>query len=151
MINDDILIKTARERGYKTTWPDQVVRMKARMYNMRLGFPGIRNDHLSLVEFQNIKEGDIFIYDPYVELGDGVGDEAPVMLRALPGGKCYIEGIGCGLDSDDPKRIKRRWQDIIDKPNIDPHFLVQRVEVRPDLNGGPGYYYFFKSYRDFRE
>lgn len=152
MINDDILIKVVRSRGHLRDWPDEVVKMKTRMYNMRLGFPGIRNDHLSLIEFKDIKVGEMFIYDPYIELGDGVGDEAPMMLRVLPENKCYIEGIGCGLDSRrDPYRLKFRWQDTVDMPPLDPHFLIQRVEVRPDLNGGPGYYYFFKSYRDFRE
>lgn len=151
MINDDILIKYARKRGYKKTWPDQVNRMKTRMTEMKLGFMGIGNDHLSLVEFQIIKEGNIFIYDPYVESGSGTGDEAPLMLKVLPEGKCYIEGIGVGLDSQrDPDRIRFRWRDTIPMPNLDPEFLVYKVEVRPTLNGGPGYYYFFKSYRDFR-
>lgn len=151
MINDDILIKYARKRGYKKTWPDQVNRMKTRMTEMKLGFMGIGNDHLSLVEFQTIKEGNIFIYDPYVESGSGTGDEAPLMLKVLPEGKCYIEGIGVGLDSQrDPDRIRFRWRDTIPMPNLDPEFLVYKVEVRPTLNGGPGYYYFFKSYRDFR-
>ena len=151
MINDDILIKYARKRGYKKTWPDQVNRMKTRMTEMKLGFMGIGNDHLSLVEFQTIKEGNIFIYDPYVESGSGTGDEAPLMLKVLPEGKCYIEGIGVGLDSQrDPDRIRFRWRDTIPMPNLDPEFLVYKVEVRPTLNGCPGYYYFFKSYRDFR-
>ena len=151
MVNDDILIKFSRKRGYKYTWPDQVNRMKSRMTEMKLGFPGIGNDHISLVEFGSIKPGDIFIYDPYVESGNGVGDEAPVMLRVLESGECIIEGIGCGWDSQrDPDRTKFRWKDILSMPPLDPSFLVFRVDIRPTLNGGPGYYYFFKSYRDMR-
>lgn len=151
MINDDVLIKFARKRGYKKTWPDQVNRMKSRMTEMKLGFMGIRNDHLSLIEFKDLREGDIFIYDPYVESGPGSGDEAPMMLKILPGNLCYIEGIGVGLDSQrDPERTRFRWRDTVPMPSLDPGFLVFRVEVRPTLNGGPGYYYFFKSYRDFR-
>lgn len=152
MINDDILIKYARKRGYKKTWPDQVNKMKTRMTEMKLGFPGIRNDHMSLIEFKDLKEGDIFIYDPYVESGSGIGDEAPVMLKILPAQEgCYVEGIGVGLDSQrDPDRTRIRWRDKIPMPILAPDFLVFRVEVRPTLNGGPGYYYFFKSYRDFR-
>lgn len=151
MINDDILIKYARKRGYKKTWPDQVNKMKTRMTEMKLGFMGIGNDHMSLVEFQSIKPGDIFIYDPYVESGSGTGDEAPMMLKVLEDGRCYIEGIGVGLDSKrDPDRTRFRWRDIVTMPQLPPDFLVFRVEVKPTLNGGPGYYYFFKSYRDFR-
>ena len=150
MINDDVLIKVERSRGHKLTWPEQVVKMKARLYNTKIGFPGIKNDHLSIVEFGNIHLGDLFIYDPYIELGDGCGDEAPMMLKDLGSGKYRIEGIGCGIDSKkDPDRLKFRWMDIIDF-QIPQDFLVLRVDPRPDLNGGPGYYYFFKSYRDFR-
>jgi len=151
MINDDVLIKYSRQRGFNVTWPEQVIKMKLRMTEMKLGFPGIGNDHLSLVEYKDIKKDDIFIYDPYVELGNNVGDEAPLMLRVLGNNKCYIEGIGCGIDSlRDPERLKFRWKDIIDLPNLPQNFLVFRVEPRPTLNGGPAYYYFFKSYRDFR-
>ena len=151
MVNDDILIKFARKRGHSKTWPDQVNLMKSRMNDMKLGFPGIGNDHLSLIEFKDVREGDIFIYDPYIESGTNSGDEAPIMLKVLEDNKCYIEGIGCGLDSiRDPERIKFRWRDIIDMPNIEGNFLVFRVDPKPTLNGGPGYYYFYKSYRDFR-
>lgn len=152
MINDDVLIKTARRRGYKDTWPEQVMRMRNRMTEMKLGFSGIGNDHMSLVEFKTIGPGQIFIYDPYVESGSGTGDEAPMMLKVLEDGKsCYILGIGVGLDSQrDPDRTKFRWRDTIPMPPIPEDFLVFRVDVKPCLNGGPGYYYFFKSYRDFR-
>lgn len=151
MINDDAMIKVARERGYKTTWPDQVIKMKARNYNMKLGFPGIKNDHLSFIEYRNLKLGDIFIYDPYIELGDGAGDEAPMMLKLISPDRCRIEGIGYGIDSiRDPDRIKFRWMDEIDRPNLPDNFLVYLVESRPDLDGGSSYYYFFRSYRDFR-
>ena len=151
MVNDDILIKYSRKRGHKYDWPDQVNKMKYRMMEMKLGFPGIGNDHISLVEFSTIKPGDYFIYDPYVESGNGTGDEAPMMLRVLPNGDCVIEGIGCGWDSQrDPDRTKFRWKDIVPMPPLDPNFLVFRVDIRPTLNGGPGYYYFFKSYRDQR-
>lgn len=151
MINDDILIKFARKRGHNTTWPEQVNLMKSRMSDMKLGFPGLGNDHLTLIEFKNIRVGDIFIYDPYVELGTNAGDEAPIMLKLLDTGYFYVEGIGCGLDSvRDPDRTRIRWRDIINIGKIDPNFLVFKVDVRPTLNGGPGYYYFYKSYRDFR-
>lgn len=151
MVNDDILIKYARRRGYATTWPEQVRQMKSRMTDMKLGFPGIGNDHLSLVEYKDLGPSDIFIYDPYVEIP--AGDEAPMMLRCLPDepGMCIIEGIGCGLDLQrDPARTVYRWQDKISMPPLSPGFLVFRVDPRPTLNGGPAYYYFFKSYRDFR-
>lgn len=149
MVNDDIFIKFARSRGYKTEWPDQVNYMKARFHEVKLGFPGIGNDHVDLIEFGELEIGDIFIYDPYVEVRSG--DEAPIMFKILEDGKGYVEGIGCGVDSvRDPLRLKIRWMDIIDLPPLSSNFLVYRVNVRPKYTGGPGYYYFFKSYRDFR-
>jgi hypothetical protein len=151
MINDDILIKFARKRGYKKTWPPQVIKMKKRMESLKLGFPGIGNTHLDLVEYREIKVGDLFIYDPYIELGDGVGDEAPLMLSKTTPETMIIEGIGCGRDSlRDPDRNRLRWKDLIPSLQIPSDFLVYRVNIKPTLNGGPGYYYFFKSYRDFR-
>lgn len=151
MINDDVLIKIERRRGHRYTWPEQVIKMKERLTSMKLGFAGIGNDHLSLVEFKDIKKGDVFIYDPYVELGNNVGDEAPIMFRYLGDGRYYIEGIGCGVDSiRDPYRVNFRWMDTITGFELPDDFLVCRVDVRPTLNGGPGYYYFFKSYRDCR-
>jgi len=149
MINDDILIKLERSRGYLRTWPEQVIRMKSRMTEMKLGFPGIGNSHMDLVEFREIKVGDLFIYDPYIEVGDG--DEAPLLLLLRTPETMLIEGIGYGDDSQrDPDRNLFRWKDIIPSIPIPPEFLVYRVNIKPTLNGGPGYYYFHKSYRDFR-
>jgi hypothetical protein len=150
MVNDNILIKYERSRGHKHDWPDIVIAMKQRMIEMKLGFPGIGNDHMSLVPFSTIEKDQLFIWDPYVESMTR-GDEAPILFKNLGDGKARIEGIGCGIDSvRDPDRTKLRWMDIVDMPQLPDDFLVFRVDVRPTLNGGPGYYYFFKSYRDFR-
>jgi len=151
MINDEILIKISRLRGYKRTWPDQVCRMNSRLDWIKLGFPGIGNDHLEIVQYKDIKPGNLFIYDCYLEKGFGFGDEAPLMLRSL-GEKCIIEGIGKGEDSvRDPERLLYRWKDIIQTPKIKPDELVLRVDTNPSINGGSAYYYFFKSYRDYRD
>lgn len=153
MINDDVLIKFARKRGFKYDWPDQVIRMKNRMTEMKLGFTGIGNDHMSLVTFKEIKEGDIFIVDEVFEHPDPNNDNAPLMLKKLNDQEYSIECIGCGLDSKrDPERIKFRWKDIIKCENLlDPEFLVFRIDSRPRyLIGGASYYFFFKAYRDNR-
>ena len=151
MINDNVLIKTERARGHKEDWPEIVIQMKERLNEVKLGFPGLGNDHLSLVPFSQIKVGDWFIWDLYLECYSRSGDEAPLFLNYLEEGEARIEGIGCGIDSKrDPDRLKFRWMDVIGLPPISENTLVLRVDVRPTLNGGPGYYYFYRSYRDFR-
>ena len=153
MINDDILIKVVRNGlGYKTDWPDRVIEFKKRLDELKLGFPGIGNDHLSLVWYDSIKEGDMFIVDEHLlDMGGRTGDEAPILYKKFTHTDAIIEGIGCGIDSTrDPDRIKYRWKDIIELPKFPDKMLVLRVDVKPDLNGGPGYYYFYKSYRDWR-
>lgn len=148
MVNVDTIIKVVRERGYKTSWPDETRYVMERLKFIKLGFPGIRNDHLSFIEFKNIKSGEIFIFDHYLE--KGVGDEAPIMLKMINPRTFFVEGIGIGEDSvRDPDKVLIKWRDTISY-DISPDSLVLRVDVRPTLNGGPGYYYFFKSYRDFR-
>lgn len=150
MINDDVLIKKSRLRGHKYDWPQEVRYMKERLEQVKLGFPGIGNDHIDLIEYKDIKEGDIFIYDCYLENADDTGyDTAPKMYRVIKTGLMVVEGIGTGLDLGDKERAIK-WRDIV-KPNIDSISLVLRVNVRPNETGGPGYYYFFKSTRDFRK
>ena len=154
MINDDILIKIARSRGHKEDWPQAVRYFRNRLTEIKLGFPGIRNDHMDIITYDQIKDGDYFIYDPYFETGN-VLDKAPKMLRVVDGeaGRYFvIEGIGCGLDLDDPDRNRYRYLDAITNPfdDLNPSSLCFRVNVRPTLTGGPGYYYFMKSYRDAR-
>lgn len=152
MVNDDILIKVERSRDHKTDWPKYVRAMRERLKEIKLGFQGIGNDHLDLVTFDKIQDGDIFIWDLYVESLHRFGDEAPLLLRNLGDGKVLIEGIGCGIDSKrDPDRIKLRWMDVIDMPPIKPEDLVYKYVARPNLySGGPSYYYWFKAYRDSR-
>lgn len=150
MIDDNTIIKYERARGHKFDWPEAVINLKERLKEMKLGFPGIGNDHLSLTVFNNIVVNDIFIIDNFLE-SNIRGDEAPLMLKSVGNGNYYIMGIGCGVDSvRDPDRLRFRYGDIVYLPTINPNTLVCRVDVRPTLCGGPGYYYFFKSYRDFR-
>lgn len=155
MINDDILIKIVRNGlGHKKdNWPDRVIELNARLRELKLGFPGLGNDHLSLVWYDQIKTGDMFIIDEHLlDMGGRKGDEAPILYKKFTDTDAIIEGIGCGIDSKrDPDRIKYRWRDIVELPKLPEKTLVIKVEVKPDLvTGGPGYYYFYKSYRDWR-
>lgn len=150
MINDETLIKIARSRGHRFDWPEIVRNMKNRIWELKLGFPGIENNHLSIVPFSEIVRGDMFIWDIFLESRER-GDEAPILFKVQEDGNYLIEGIGCGYDLHrDPRRTNYRWRDIVSPPEISGNSLVCRVDVRPTMDGGPGYYYFYKSYRDFR-
>lgn len=151
MIDNNVLIKIIRRRGHKSDWPLLVRSMISRIGEMKLGFPGLGNNHLELVEYDQIKVGDLFIWDDYLESANRE-DLAPLMLKKLEDSKALIEGIGKGFDFNrDPDRVLLRWRDIIDLPDYPKKSLVCRVIIKPDLlTGGPGYYYFYKSYRDMR-
>ena len=153
MVNIDILAKRAREKS-SGNWPELAYSDFIELEQIKSGFPGIGSDHITIVDFKDIKEKDIFIYSEASITGR---DEAPLMLMKLPNvilpeNEYLIIGIGKGEDSKrDPQRLKLRWRDCIEKPALlVPGVKVFRVDVRPTLNGGPGYYYFFRSYRDFR-
>ena len=150
MINDDVLIKYVRNvLGYKEDWPNIVNFFKSRLEFIKSGFPGIRNNHLSFIPLKDIKVGDLFIYDSMKD------DDSPLMLSCIRENKAVIFGIGSGMDSiRDPDRIKFRYGDkinFIDVLNIPIETtIVYRVDVRPNVCGGAGYYYFERAYRDQR-
>jgi len=151
MVNDDVLIKFAWNSGHKSDWPDFVMAMKNRMTDMKLGFPGIGNNDITLINFGSLVPGDLFIHDPYINVPNGViYDDAPIMYQILEDHNLYVEGIGKGDDSRDPLRINIRWRDVLPPISLDPSFPVFRVDSRPTMNGGPAYYYFFKAYHDQR-
>jgi len=155
MVNLDIYIKVVRKKwGHrKDEWPLYVRELSERIREMKLGFTGINDDAISLVDFDTIKEGDMFVWDTCLkDTGRRHNDEAPLMLKKLENGKALIEGIGCGVDSvRDPDRIKYRWRNIIDMPNIEKDDLVVRLDSRPDvITGGSVYYWFYKAFRDSR-
>ena len=133
-------------------WPDYARCLRDRIEECKLGFPGIRSEHLTVTKLNLITEGQIFILDRSLfDYPKRLSDEAPIMYRKTSEG-WLIEGIGQGLDLvRDPDRVKFRWMDMkeeIDAPNDQ---VILRVDCRPDLiTGGPGYYYFYKAFRDNR-
>lgn len=152
MLNIDSIIKFIRNtRGHRLDWPKRVNCFLDRLEEIKLGFPGLGNNHFSLVPYSEIIQGDFFIVYECIEDMSRMSDNAPLLLKYLGQDLALIEGIGCGLDSKrDPNRILFRWRDQIKMPNLSADFPVLRVNVRPTLNGGPAYYYFYRAYRDNR-
>lgn len=171
MVNFDVFIKYIRtnfpESKY-TNWPELVNSMRFRLDEVKEGFPGIRSDHLELTNIKSIitkTDNDFrksskkeiieyFIYDPYVYGQPAVDDYAPVMIKACirPNNdiKFSIFGIGKSLDLSDPDRNIKSLNKEIDLEDFNENLPVYKVTVRPDVHGGPGYYYFFRAYKDQR-
>jgi hypothetical protein len=139
MINEDVIIKIVRNNGHKTDWPELVQQFFIRLDEIKLGFPGIRNSDLSYVNYTTIGVDDIFIYDDF---------RTPVMYKKLDDNNFEVVGIGCG-SYEAPGEKLFRWKDIIQRNFNDSY--VYRVDCRPTENGGHGYYYFYRAYRDYRK
>ena len=140
MINEDRIIKLIRQYGHKEDWPELVQTFFMHLDKIKAGFPGIGNNDLSYIQFKDIKEEDYFIVDDF---------RTPVMYYKINDSLYRIEGIGEG-PYEEEGAAEIRWKNTvsIDLPD---YAYVYRVDCRPTENGGPGYYYFFKSYRDFRK
>lgn len=151
MVTFDSFIKHIRSfQEHKKDWPEYVNSMRFRFNKVKTGFPGINDDHVDLVSYSVLDIGDIFIYDSNIYGLDSNNTDAPMMLQILKG-EFLILGIGNESDIDrDPDRIKFRVGDTINF-NLNKDYPIYRVNVRPTKEGGPGYYYFYKAYRDQRE
>lgn len=163
MINDDILIKYVRQADYVLDWPEQVRIIKERLEELKEGFPGLGNDCLSLIQYKDLRTGDIFIIDPFIDSEIRRDTAAPTMFYWLTPEVFRVEGIGRGLDLErDPDRLRYRWKDCVGLKMVEEcfgyapfykfvlNFPILKVDVRPTPNGGPGYYYFYRSPRDLR-
>ena len=140
MVTFDSFIKHIRSfQEHKKDWPEYVNSMRFRFNKVKTGFPGINDDHVDLVSYS------------VLDIGlDSNNTDAPMRLQILKD-EFLILGIGNESDIDrDPDRIKFRVGDTIDF-NLNKDYPIYRVNVRPTKEGGPGYYYFYKAYRDQRE
>lgn len=158
MINIDVIIKIVREMSPgDENWPVYSRILFNRIKECLQGFPGLGFDDVSLMTtttFLSTK------YDRWIEdkelmnwTGERVTDVAPTMYRKFTNIGVIIDGIGCQKDlSRDPERIKYRWRDLVENPlnTYHPYELLLVVTCNPRKDGGPGYYYFYKAYRDRR-
>lgn len=140
MINEDYIIKLIRKNGHKTDWPSLVQNFFIRLDEIKLGFPGIRNTDLSFIPYGDIKNNELFIYDDF---------KTPVMYKKLNDLAFEIIGIGEG-SYENPEEKLFRWKDKVHR-NFDNSSYVYRIDCKPTENGGPGYYYFYRAYRDYRK
>lgn len=162
MINLDTVIKFIRTKCpypdlQKEYWPEWSYNTMKKIKECLVGFPGIGLNDVSLLLFKDLDlSQDIWIFDNelhYHGNEERIGDEAPLMLAPGPKpGNFIIEGIGAQFDGGDIERKKKRWKDVFSfsTPFPTEDSMVLRIDCRPTIHGGPGYYYFFKAYRDQR-
>lgn len=158
MINLDTIIKIGRSRIkegliQRTDWPEYTRFVLGRLDDIKQGFPGLGGEDLTFLEWDQVQDGEMIIFDSRVE--EYPDDwSCPILGRVLERKekqlRIYIEGIGKGYNMSDPERKIFRWGQEAIIPEPHPRSLMLRVDSRPTQNGGPGYYYFFKAVRDQR-
>lgn len=137
MVNNNVLIKITRSLGI-LDWPSQVNYMRLHLKELLKGFPGIGLGHLSLVKYCDLTANDLYILD---EALMAEGGNASMMINNCNG---EIIGIGTGAWSG------YNVGDIL-KHRCNKDDLVLRVDCRPKETGGAGYFYFYKSKKNFQD
>lgn len=139
MIDNNTLIKIVRSLKI-IDWPDQVNYMRLHLKSLLRGFPGIGLGHLTLIKYKDLLKNDIFIYDPAIMYECPNPTTPPIMIK-----NSKVVGIGegpfTGIHVDDD----------ITNLTIDPDSLILRVDCRPKPTGGAGYFYFYKSKRNYQK
>lgn len=164
MINDDVIVKYARTRmaGGHTlwfesgNWPDYVRMLKQQILEVKLGFPGIGDEDLSLIGCGQAAVGKRVILSDNLDANCGSTDtdHAPILglilgIDSEGYGLIEIEGIGSGLDfTRDPDRLLR-WGQQHAIQLLDYQTILE-VTSKPRPDGGSVYYYFNKHPRDAR-
>lgn len=161
MINDDILIKYSIKRieeGHlvRDNWIDYTRMLRDQINFIKSGFPGIGDGDLSVMTYEKIIPGMRVILDDNLDLNRGeITDSAALLvlvkdINTEAGLMTFeIEGIGAGDDLQrDPDR-KLKWRDTY-TVNLNSWYTILKMDSKPREDGGSVYYYYNKSYRDYR-
>lgn len=161
MINDDILIKYSIKRieeGHlvRDNWIDYTRMLRDQINFIKSGFPGIGDGDLSVMTYENIIPGMRVILDDNLDLNRGeITDSAALLvlvkdINTEAGLMTFeIEGIGAGDDLQrDPDR-KLKWRDTY-TVTLNSWYTILKMDSKPREDGGSVYYYYNKSYRDYR-
>lgn len=161
MINDDILIKYSIKRieeGHlvRDNWIDYTRMLRDQINFIKSGFPGIGDGDLSVMTYEKIIPGMRVILDDNLDLNRGEITDSSALLVLVKdinteaGLMTFeIEGIGAGDDLQrDPDR-KLKWRDTY-TVNLNSWYTILKMDSKPREDGGSVYYYYNKSYRDYR-
>lgn len=125
MINDDVLRKWSDRRiemgdvdlmrPFTLNRLSRIHKLKVDILRIKLGFRGIGNRHMSLIEAREVKRGDKVIWDYYLD--NNAWDDKllyspkifQIISRSTQGDPCtrgILLGVGEGPDTDgDPNRV----------------------------------------------
>lgn len=161
MINDDILIKYSIKRieeGHlvRDNWIDYTRMLRDQINFIKSGFPGIGDGDLSVMTYEKIIPGMRVILDDNLDLNRGEITDSAALLVLVKDINTEadlmtfeIEGIGAGDDLQrDPDR-KLKWRDTY-TVNLNSWYTILKMDSKPREDGGSVYYYYNKSYRDYR-
>lgn len=160
MINDDIIIKKFREKGF-SDWPERTRNFKSRLSECLKGFPGIGLNDLTLIDGVFDPHEFPVIVDRWLWSPSRETDDAPLMIRATTRSDASwkIEGIGCQTDMNrDPLRQIRwqntyiwRWFEEWGLFNYNwPWLVVTGKGIKKSGQAGSTYHYFSRCLRDQR-
>ena len=155
MINDNLIIKLVRQNElFKDFWPERVLDIKNKLKLIReRSLPGLDNNCLSLIRFKDIKVGDIIVY---------LRGKNPLFVFEVVNFSnnklvSKLINIGEGIDFEDfylQIEVDKYCQEIAESDFKSDNYLfddwVIKIDARPTINGGPGYYYFFRTPKDLR-
>lgn len=112
MINDDVLRKWIMNHPTSEDYQTRLDRFNRDLLRIKLGFKGIGNRHISLIELSQLKRGNRIIFDYYIDLnsrnpGSRSMSVSPkafqiVALKSMGDehNKGILLGIGDGKDMD---------------------------------------------------
>lgn len=125
MINDDVLRKWSDKRiamgdvdlnkEFTYNRDSRIHKLKIDILRIKLGFKGIGNRHMSLIDVRDVKRGDKIIWDYYLDNNswDETLEYSPKIFQIIsrstqgdPNTRGILLGVGEGTDKDgDPGRV----------------------------------------------
>lgn len=152
MVNNEVLVKYIRSGRSKTwsptDWPDGVLELTDQIKEALRGFPGIGLTDISVLDRPVIVGERVFLI-PELDGNEPGSDVAPMLVTYLSPGRLRVDGIGRGdcFRWDPDRRVRWGTEHLWGLPD---YHMILRLDSVPKPDGGPMYYYFEKSLRDYR-
>lgn len=165
MINDDVLVKLAYQVVKRTeasdyigrplgmSWPELAFEFRQELENIKFKLlPGLGDNCLSLVDANELKDGDLFVCYCGKVSPSFVFEfiEHPQTKEQL----ARVHTIGKGISIDEELSIRPGVLMKLSQALSLDHNKFRgkkiKIDAKPKVDGGAGYYFFNKSPRDLR-